>query len=287
MRKLIYILVAWIGLSACEEETFYPLGLYDYQVERLLTGGNEQGTWLINSITKDGANQEILSCSDSVRWVFEQVTSDSISVYELTFDAQCLFYDTLIFGQLAASGSNLLFTDSLKFDAEGTVNDRFISVSEVTSKLLRVNYRLSGSDYIANLEQVPSLLLERQASGILTDGISGGSVATWRAVSEVVDGVSTTRLDTCTNARLLQFEREATGSILLTQFVGNTVNCQVNELPLGEVVVGAADGYFDDVISLSGNSPDQISFTSLSASSMSISYVIQDTILIRSVYLRE
>ena len=112
-------------LFACREE-FFPRDLYDYQIERLLSGGSAK-TWLqmINSV----------ECSDSVRLHITLLSSssdDSISIFNLLPKSNCFGYDTAFVGNANASG-NLLFTDSLLF-ADGD----FWIVESVTSENLSI-----------------------------------------------------------------------------------------------------------------------------------------------------
>ncbi|MFY0607008.1 MAG: lipocalin family protein [Cyclobacteriaceae bacterium] len=291
MKKLIYILMACVVLSACEDEAYYPAGLYGYQVERLLTGG-DIATWQITSMSIDGVDQDLSSCNDEIRWVFDQVDDDSIAFYSLTFDAECVFYDTLLMGELNASAElteddeELLFTDSLILDNTGTLNDRFMIVTEITSSNLRVIYTLSNKAYIARLKKVPSSRLVAQVSAILSGGTSIGSSATWQALSEQVGGISTSRLDTCTNAKQFRIELLADDALNVTQLVGDS-NCNLNSTEFGEAIVANEDGYFAERIEFSGEVTNSFTFNALNDSLMDISYTIQDTLQVEAIYQKQ
>ncbi|MBC6401703.1 MAG: hypothetical protein GDA51_07835 [Ekhidna sp.] len=95
---------------ACDRD-FFPKDLYDYQVERLLSGGDTK-VW----------NQIIASenCQDSVKLVFSLLSgspNDSVSVSRLLSNAACDGFDTTRLGNADASSFEdaLTFTDSLNF----------------------------------------------------------------------------------------------------------------------------------------------------------------------------
>ena len=95
---------------ACDKD-FFPEGLYDYQVERLLSGGDTK-VW----------NQVITSdnCQDSVKLIIRLLANapdDSLSVLRLLSNAACDGFDTTNLGNADASSSigALIFTDSLNF----------------------------------------------------------------------------------------------------------------------------------------------------------------------------
>ena len=104
----------WIAVLlvclACDTD-FFPEGLYDYQVERLLSAG-ERKVW----------NQRISSdnCQDSIKLLFTLIPNsldDSVLVERLTINTTCTGFDTTILGNADASSFSdaLLFTDSLNF----------------------------------------------------------------------------------------------------------------------------------------------------------------------------
>ena len=93
--KLLWMFVLCINLS-CQDDEF-PLGLYDYQVERLLHGDAEK-LWKTNEV---GVWSYLL---------FQSI-DDSVNVMGITID----FSDTISFGLMKASVKSMLFSDTLLF----------------------------------------------------------------------------------------------------------------------------------------------------------------------------
>lgn len=120
--RLLFIAVI---LFACEQD-FFPIGLYDYQVERLLSGGADK-VWMQQVNSTD--------CSDSTRLYIELVTGtdDSVRISTLNPMMDCSGFDTVLIGNANASQieGGLLFTDSLNF-ADGS----FWLVDHITSTQL-------------------------------------------------------------------------------------------------------------------------------------------------------
>jgi len=286
MNRFWFLLVAACFILACDDETFYPSGLYNYQVERLITDGGGQATWLITSISIDGQNQSMDGCLDSVRWVFERITTDSISAYMLEFDVECVLYDTTLLGQMTASGNDLLFTDSLLFETVNSSNDRVMHVSKITSTELDVSYRLSSEEYKVRLNKVTSSLLTKQASSFLTGGFSAGDEATWKASTETIDGVLTSDLDTCTNVKFFRFERQPQDVISVFQIIANE-DCSLQDLALGQASLGDSSSYFTNQALVSGTITSQIDFTSITNAEIEVTYVIQDTVLVEATYFKQ
>lgn len=121
--RITSIFLTFLLLSCTNE--FFPEGLYDYQVERLLSGGSSK-TW----------NQQVnsSSCLDSIRLLFDLVASadDSVLISEVFRGTSCV-PDTTLIG-LADASSNLgglVFTDSLNF-----ANGSSWIVNDLTSKSL-------------------------------------------------------------------------------------------------------------------------------------------------------
>ena len=117
--------LVWICL-ACDTN-FFPEGLYDYQVERLLSAGDS----LVWDQTLSSEN-----CQDSVKLLFALLSStadDSVAVLRLVANDQCTGFDTTIIGNADASSFSdaLLFTDSLNFD-----DGSYWIIQSVTSELL-------------------------------------------------------------------------------------------------------------------------------------------------------
>ena len=109
--KLPWMLVFCINLS-CQDDEF-PLGLYDYQVERLLHGDAEK-LWNTNEVGV---------------WSFLlfQSINDSVNVMGFTID----FSDTISLGMMKASVNSMLFSDTLLFS-----DGHFWLIEEVSSHTL-------------------------------------------------------------------------------------------------------------------------------------------------------
>ncbi|MEQ9467316.1 MAG: hypothetical protein RLN88_07880 [Ekhidna sp.] len=115
--------------------------LYDYQVERLLSGQLGSKTW--NQIV-DSEN-----CADSIKLFIELVNSsgdadDSLDISELTPISNCTSFDTVYLGRADASSfsGGDLFTDSLIF-ASGD----FWIVSQITSTFFTTEESNIQSNY--------------------------------------------------------------------------------------------------------------------------------------------
>ena len=114
-------------LTACDND-FFPAGIYDYQVERLLTAGDSK-VWsqVISS----------QSCQDSVQLFLELVSSssdDSVAISEIFRGPSC-DPDTNLIGNADASSFEgaIIFTDSLNLS-----DGDFWIIEEITSNILRV-----------------------------------------------------------------------------------------------------------------------------------------------------
>jgi len=133
MRDKLVAIVLFFFVASCSEENV-PAGIYDYQVERLLTGPFETKDWgeVISSI----------NCDDSVKLRFE-LAGDSIDISQLLYNSSCGFDITYI-GRANASSfpERDLFTDSLIFSDGG-----FWLVREVTSQLLTIEVNEEKTSY--------------------------------------------------------------------------------------------------------------------------------------------
>lgn len=133
-NQLRYLVIFAACLMACEEEMFYPSGLYAAQVERLLTKG-DTGEWFLQYQEVDGEEQALDDCATAHKLHFYD-QGDSIAVYEIT---TCDTPDTTYYGSMYASASDSesgnpnLFSDSLVFS--GGVK-RFLLVDFITSTKL-------------------------------------------------------------------------------------------------------------------------------------------------------
>lgn len=133
MRGKLLVFVVFLFLIACSEENL-PEGIYDYQVERLLSGGSAKSWDQVVSST---------SCTDSLKLYFELIT-DSVDISQINPGNACTFNDTVYLGRANASSfpDNNLFTDSLKFS-----DGDYWMIRRVTSSLLQIEVDNSLSDY--------------------------------------------------------------------------------------------------------------------------------------------
>lgn len=142
MKNLCYMLVLVAGLMACEEEAYFPPGLYAAQVEHLLTGGDKKA-WYLSQLEVDGQRQELEGCSELLELHFIS-NDETIEVYELS---SCTPQDSIYYGEMSASVASAstinknLFTDSLLFEG-GT--QRYFLVRDITSLRLRFDRYASG-----------------------------------------------------------------------------------------------------------------------------------------------
>jgi hypothetical protein len=141
-RSLLLWMTFFIAMMGCEDETYYPPGLYGYQVERLISGGEDK-VWELAGLEVDGQTQSIEGCANAVELHVYQGTT-AIDVYQII---TCEVPDTLYYGEMTASeaGSSAsntnVFTDSLLFE-NGEVN--YVIVKEVTSLRLKFDRYIGG-----------------------------------------------------------------------------------------------------------------------------------------------
>ncbi|MAE86611.1 MAG: hypothetical protein CMB80_28005 [Flammeovirgaceae bacterium] len=127
---------------SCDDE-YFPKGYFPYQVEYMLTGG-EQQNWVATRININDEEQEFNSCSDSLWLGFEVIDDDSISSYELRKIADCSTWDTTFLGQLTASGSDAYFSDTIYLEqTNGTSN--WIFVDYLTASQLDLRFVKNGT----------------------------------------------------------------------------------------------------------------------------------------------
>lgn len=134
---LLLIGLAW----ACSDE--FERQLYDYQVERLLTGGG-QATWSPTSILLNG-DQLLNNCADSVLFMFELNADDSVSFHRLRpVCSSTTTYDTLEAIKGNASVDEQIFTDSIRFSNSDffLINAIFSQSLELQSGDTTYNFRL-------------------------------------------------------------------------------------------------------------------------------------------------
>lgn len=138
MRGSWLLLVGF--LVSCQND-FLPPGLYDYQVERLLSGGDSK-VWI------QVVNSE--NCSDSTQILVEFLSfsaNDSLRISELTPKIGCRGFDTLLLGNADASSfsGQKLFTDSINF-----ANGSPWIISKITSNSLTTSQRTIQVNYISD-----------------------------------------------------------------------------------------------------------------------------------------
>lgn len=119
---------------SCSEEDL-PAGIYHYQVERLLSGSSGSKIW--NEVVNSP------NCSDSVMLYVVSV-SDSLDFSRLTYQNNCVAFDTTYLGRANASKADDrdLFTDSLRFQ-----NGDFWIIKTITSELLKVENGQNVTQY--------------------------------------------------------------------------------------------------------------------------------------------
>lgn len=115
-------------ILACQEDSF-PAGLYNYQAERLLSGG-DTAKWRLISFREDDLFFFPAECSDSTQLLISATADDSINVLVLRPLSDCEHFDTVSLGNANASG-DLLFTDSIVF----TDNSYWIIQTLTSTKL--------------------------------------------------------------------------------------------------------------------------------------------------------
>ncbi len=128
-----------ILLFGCQDDQFQQ-GLYNYQVERLLSGGDSK-TWTLVSTNNDGVVSNPALCSDTLRLLISTAATDSIHVARLTPEIDCIAFVSEDLGKANASG-NLAFTDSIIFDS----GEVWI-ITEITSENLSFTTRLQSESW--------------------------------------------------------------------------------------------------------------------------------------------
>ncbi|MEP1032823.1 hypothetical protein [Ekhidna sp.] len=121
--KLVAITLFFVIISCAEEQL--PEGIYDYQVERLLSGQSGTKTW--HQVTNT------TNCVDSIKLVFDLIVSTSVDSLDVSMISGCSPSTTNLIGRANASKAmdRQLFSDSLIF-ADGTI----WIVNQLTSKQL-------------------------------------------------------------------------------------------------------------------------------------------------------
>ncbi len=134
-----WLLLVLIVLGCQDDQV--PVGFYDYQVERLLSGGDSK-TWTLVSTSRGGVVSRPSICTDTLRLQIAVVTdTDSISISRLTPTADCSGFTEETLGNANASG-DLVFTDSIIF-ASG---DIWI-INEITAKTLSLTTQSQSENW--------------------------------------------------------------------------------------------------------------------------------------------
>ncbi|MEO9485386.1 MAG: hypothetical protein ABJG47_18145 [Ekhidna sp.] len=135
MRDKVFTLLIFLCLVSCSEEDL-PDGLYDYQVERLLSGQSGTKMW----------SQQVNStnCSDSVFLLFVS-SSDSLDISRIVRSVGCASFDTTLIGRAnAASVEGIdLFSDSLIFSS----GSHWI-VNGITSQQMQLTMDVESLNYL-------------------------------------------------------------------------------------------------------------------------------------------
>ncbi|WP_436517160.1 hypothetical protein [Ekhidna sp. To15] len=137
MRGRLFVLISFLTLLACSEEEL-PVGIYHYQVERLLSGEEGSKVWMkvVNS----------QNCSDSVQLIFELVENTSDDSLDISIISGCPSMNTAtIIGRASASKAEDrdLFTDSLIF-----ASGNFWIINQITSQQLFLNMNDQDVQYM-------------------------------------------------------------------------------------------------------------------------------------------
>ncbi len=152
MKKSCVIILAAF-MMGCQEENL-PIGLYDYQVVRLLASDSAK-VWFRTQYVENGAVTPIETCRDSIYGSFvlheRYPQVDSAYYYEIIPKSDCSAFDTLIIGKFAASSVSNVFTDSLNF-GDGPVD--FMIIDNITSRFTRLDYQRAGVNVSASFEAV-------------------------------------------------------------------------------------------------------------------------------------
>lgn len=150
MKRIGVLLIIYF-MASCSE-TFVPPGLYDYQVERLITNGDSK-SWVLQSLVIDGQNVEVLVCDSTITFLAEVVRTDSLVFLEINKRTDCSANDTIFWGAIEASGHvRDLFNDTLYFN--GGVKPSFGLIESITpaSFILLFNNGSTSERYLLGLE---------------------------------------------------------------------------------------------------------------------------------------
>lgn len=270
MKKATLILLTIIALACAED--YYPPGLLGYQVERLLTGGDEK-LWYVQRYVVDGADMPVADCQDSV-WLYFAVrgsrNNDSLVAYEIRRGPRCELYDSLYYGSFYASGGDEAFRDSLVFEG-GALN--FAMVQNILSSDLSLNFRMDGQDIFIQARGVDSL------DAISADGImyvltgeaeGGASRQFYRSSYRLNNQLQVDSL--CTDSLRILFRVE--DNQVRSYGLERTQDCDAYDTTfLGNVRASASStGAFSDTLFFAGGELDTVLFELTSNTSFSMRY---------------
>ena len=137
--KKIFLCCSLILILETCRENYFPSGIYDYQIERLLTGGNCK-VWLVES--ENGLALPLDNCTDSIFLVMSSI-SDSIDISKVSKQADCSVTNTYLGRANASSYILLQYTDSLIFS-----NGMIWKTHKVTSQTLSLIREDGLSQYL-------------------------------------------------------------------------------------------------------------------------------------------
>lgn len=278
-----YLLILIVSVFlACEDNDSFPPALYDYQVERLLTGGEEKA-WLMTRNVVDGNLLTPETCQDSITLVFKVIEADSITCHELRFDENCSLFDSTFYGAFHASGFENIFTDSLVFTG-GT--KRYMLLDQITSESFSVHYSQSGQTFQQSFAVAAFTgFLAYQVEILLAGGQEPGDSKTW-LLSELVRDGQEVPLLTCTDSLRLQFEVLTSGDISAHQLVPTSDCSSLQDSVMGTVRASSDNGRFSGALLFTGSALDSMEVADISSSSFSASYEL-DAIDYEVTYIAE
>jgi len=134
VKSLFLLCSITLVLQSCDDP-FFPVGLYDYQVEKLLTNDSNKLWTQIEQQSSD--------CQDST-WLLIGSNQDSISLSRIVKIENCEIFDTIFFGNAKISflPETFLSTDTLIFDD----SNKWI-IEEITFRELVLNINENRGKY--------------------------------------------------------------------------------------------------------------------------------------------
>ncbi len=134
MQGRLIAIISLFFIFSCSEETL-PDGIYDYQVERLLSGETGNKTW--SQVTSS------TNCADSLKLTFELIPDDVDDSLDISMVSGCFgALSTTYIGRASASvRGTVIFSDSLVFS-----DGEFWIVDQVTAQ----RFRFSMNDQTLN-----------------------------------------------------------------------------------------------------------------------------------------